>query len=80
MTRTEADHARSRIMNATLNSDIRELTADELDRSAGGLKIGALNLNLFDGGFGVSIDGVGGIWVGPQVVCASLGTKGGCIQ
>jgi hypothetical protein len=66
-------------MNTREQSEMRQLTAEEIDGVTGGLKIGPLNLYAGEAGLGISLDGIGSLWIGPGGVCGSIGSKGGCL-
>ena len=66
-------------MSTEINTEIRELTAQELDLASGAeVSLGPVFAGTFDNGFYFGIAGVGVLWVGHQV-CGSFGGLGGCL-
>jgi hypothetical protein len=79
-----ADHKGSSIMNTTVNkgADIRELSLNEIEAVAGGLKFSFAGITIAineEGVTGIGIGGVIGVGVVDGQVCGYVGPIGGCI-
>jgi hypothetical protein len=80
-----ANQTRSSIVNTTVNmsGDVRELSLDEVDAVAGGLKFsipGVLTIAIAEEGVtGISVGGFMGVAVTDGQVCGFFGPYGGCI-
>jgi hypothetical protein len=76
---------RSSIVDTTVNMsrDVRELSLDEVDAVAGGLKFsipGVLTIAIAEEGVtGISIGGVIGVGVVDGQLCGFAGPYGGCL-